>query len=157
MSRVEGLRTVPDIRDSAPLMTIADVARLYGLTHRAIRFYEEQGLITGNRSSINHRLYDRHALDRLSFVVEARAVGMTVGELRALARSGAIDDAEKRRDAILEACTKCLHELELQLARVEATILRQPDTIPLALLGDDVERPAALAIERVEACRGVGR
>lgn len=118
--------SVPSFRAATPLMTISDVARVRKVTARAIRFYEEEGLLSSGRNSQGFRLYDRQALDRLEFIVEARAIGVTVRELRTLARSGAIDDADLRRTALLEACNRCLDTLERKLALVEATIARQP-------------------------------
>lgn len=150
MSRADVLGSVPHILASSPLMTISDIATSYGLTHRAIRFYEEQGLISSCRSSLGHRRYDGQALDRLDFVVEARAVGVPISALRALAHSGVIDDVTRRRGAILDACARSLDDLEHKLARVEAAIMRQSDEVwqPSGAKADGVICRSSARLER---------
>jgi DNA-binding transcriptional MerR regulator len=52
--------------DQTPLRRIQDVADEVGLTTRAIRYYEEMGLLTpAARSDGSHRLYDQTDVERL--------------------------------------------------------------------------------------------
>lgn len=63
------------------LFTISELAAELDLTTRAIRFYEEKGLISPRRSSGNHRLYDRRDRARLKLVLRGRRFGYTLEEI----------------------------------------------------------------------------
>ncbi len=66
-----------------PWITIGDLARRAGVAASALRFYEEQGLITGARSSSGRRQYPRHVLRRVGFIRAAQALGLGLAEIRA--------------------------------------------------------------------------
>lgn len=63
------------------LLTIGEVARRSGVAASALRFYEERGLITSERSGAAHRRYPRAVLRRIAFIVFARRVGLTLDEI----------------------------------------------------------------------------
>jgi len=66
-------------------MNISDVAKKTGLTSKAIRFYEEKGVVTPPlRSENGYRHYDGHHLDELNLLRQARQVGFTLDECREL-------------------------------------------------------------------------
>ncbi len=65
------------------LLTIGDVARRTGLSVSAIRFYEEQRLIEPVRSGGNQRRFLRSDIRRLSFILIAQRLGLSLGEIRA--------------------------------------------------------------------------
>lgn len=59
-------------------MNISDVAKKTGLTSKAIRFYEEKGLVTPPlRSENGYRTYSQQHLDELTLLHQARQVGLT--------------------------------------------------------------------------------
>ncbi|GAB4586157.1 redox-sensitive transcriptional activator SoxR [Nocardia sp. IFM 10818] len=63
------------------LLTIGELARRAGVATSAVRFYEEQGLITSVRTSGNQRRYPRHVLRRLSLVLFAKRLGIPLAEV----------------------------------------------------------------------------
>lgn len=66
-------------------MNISDVAKKTGLTSKAIRFYEEKGVVTPPlRSENGYRSYNAHHLDELNLLRQARQVGFTLDECREL-------------------------------------------------------------------------
>lgn len=66
-------------------MNISDVAKRTGLTSKAIRFYEEKGLVTPPlRSENGYRSYTARHLDELTLLRQARQVGFTLDECREL-------------------------------------------------------------------------
>lgn len=66
-------------------MNISDVAKKTGLTSKAIRFYEEKGLVTPPlRSENGYRSYQPKHIDELTFLRQARQVGFTLEECREL-------------------------------------------------------------------------
>lgn len=63
-------------------LSIGYVARRTGLATSAIRFYEEQGLVTPDRSATGHRRFERSDLRRLSFIMISQQLGFTIAEIR---------------------------------------------------------------------------
>ena len=53
-----------------------------GVATSALRFYEEQGLITAERTAAGHREYHPDVLRRVAFVRTAQRVGLSLVEIR---------------------------------------------------------------------------
>ncbi len=69
------------------LLTIGELARRTGLSVSAIRFYEERGLVAALRSAGNQRRFLRADIRRLSFILIAQKLGLSLAEIeQALAR-----------------------------------------------------------------------
>lgn len=69
-------------RRGAPVVsTISDVSRQLGLTMRAIRLYEEMGLIACGRGVKNARTLDEAAKARLRRIVDFKRLGLTISEI----------------------------------------------------------------------------
>ncbi|MGW2416480.1 MerR family transcriptional regulator [Streptomyces tubercidicus] len=66
-------------------MRIGDAAAAAGMTPRALRYYEQQGLVTARRTPSGQRVYDEEDIRRLKAVRELRDAGLTVGDVRAFA------------------------------------------------------------------------
>jgi MerR family redox-sensitive transcriptional activator SoxR len=65
------------------LVSIGAIARRTGLSVSAIRFYGEQRLIAPVRSGGNQRRFLRSDIRRLSFILIAQRLGLTLGEIAA--------------------------------------------------------------------------
>jgi MerR family redox-sensitive transcriptional activator SoxR len=65
----------------AELLSIGEVAARSGVAASALRFYEERGLITSERSGAGHRRYPRPVLRRIAFIVFAQRIGLTLEEI----------------------------------------------------------------------------
>lgn len=64
-------------------MNISEVAKKTGLTSKAIRFYEEKGLVTVPlRSENGYRSYTAKHLEELMLLRQARQVGFNLEECR---------------------------------------------------------------------------
>lgn len=63
------------------LLPIGDLARRTGLSVSAIRFYEEKGLVESLRTSGNQRRFLRSDIRRLSFILIAQKLGLSLGEI----------------------------------------------------------------------------
>ena len=63
------------------LLTIGAVAARTGVAASALRFYEEQGLISATRTSAGHRRYARPVIRRVAFIVFAQRVGLSLDEI----------------------------------------------------------------------------
>ena len=124
--------------DTPTLLRIQEVAAETGLTTRAIRYYEEMGLLEpAARSEGSYRLYDASDLDRLRTIKELRdeagfslaAIGQLLEDERARERNRerfrASDDPDERR-AILEDARerveRQIETLETKAARLRTMI-----------------------------------
>src|ERR671920_688604 len=63
-------------------LTIGQVAARSGVAPSALRYYEQQGLVTATRTPGGARRYPRSVLRRLAFVRAAQNVGLSLGESR---------------------------------------------------------------------------
>ena len=63
-------------------LSIGQVAERSGVSHTALRFYEDSGLLTAERTAGNQRKYPRAVLRRLAFIRTAQRVGLSLEEIR---------------------------------------------------------------------------
>lgn len=63
-------------------LTVGEAARRLGVKTSTLRFYEDQGLITSERTVGNQRRYARDVLRRVSFIRAAQQVGLHLREIR---------------------------------------------------------------------------
>ncbi|MFD2796591.1 MerR family DNA-binding transcriptional regulator [Promicromonospora vindobonensis] len=81
-----------------PLIRIGEVARGAGVSVRAVRYYEQQGLLTAERSPAGQRLYRPGTVAAVRFFQQMYAAGLTsrnIAELLPCMQSGHTD-AEQR-------------------------------------------------------------
>jgi MerR family transcriptional regulator, redox-sensitive transcriptional activator SoxR len=64
-------------------VTIGDLARRAGVATSALRYYEQLGLISSERTTGGQRRYERAMLRRVAFVRAAQTVGLSLEEVRA--------------------------------------------------------------------------
>ena len=72
--------------------SISDLAREFDITPRAIRFYEDQGLLAPRRDG-QRRIYTPRDRTRLKLTLRGKRLGLTLSEIREL-----IDMYEPGRD-----------------------------------------------------------
>ena len=80
------------------LLTIGQVAARSGVAPSALRFYEDRGLITSERTGARHRRYPRAVIRRIAFIVFAQRIGLTLSEIRDELDKLPADRAPKRKD-----------------------------------------------------------
>ncbi|MEG3597310.1 MAG: MerR family transcriptional regulator, partial [Pseudomonadota bacterium] len=69
------------------LLSIGDLARRTGLSASAIRFYEDKGLIHSVRTAGNQRRFLRSDIRRLSFILIAQQLGLSLAEIDQVMRA----------------------------------------------------------------------
>jgi MerR family Zn(II)-responsive transcriptional regulator of zntA len=99
------------------LLTTGDMALLTGSTLRTVRFYEEAGILCPDRRSAGgHRLFGRRELERLQFITDMRATGLSLDEIRELL------DAKKQASNGQQAASQVVAAMEPQLAALAEKI-----------------------------------
>jgi MerR family transcriptional regulator, redox-sensitive transcriptional activator SoxR len=63
-------------------LSIGAVADRTGVAPSALRYYEDEGLISADRTDGNQRRYHRDVLRRVSFIRVAQRVGLSLDEIR---------------------------------------------------------------------------
>ncbi|MEU3739898.1 MerR family transcriptional regulator [Streptomyces sp. NPDC032198] len=108
------------------LIRIGEVARGAGVSVRAVRYYEQQGLLIAERSPSGQRLYQQDAIALVRFFQQMFAAGLTsrrITELLPCWDSGHTD-AEQR--AMLRAerdrVQAKIDDLQVALARLDQVI-----------------------------------
>ena len=67
-------------------MKIGELAEATGISTQTVRFYEREGLLSKPpRTDSGYREYGPLALEALTFILEAKAVGFTLNEIKQLA------------------------------------------------------------------------
>lgn len=64
---------------SSDVYSIRDLAKDFGVTTRALRFYEERGLLRPQRKGLN-RVYDAADKVRLTLILRGKRLGFTLDE-----------------------------------------------------------------------------
>jgi len=106
-------------------LDIAEVARLTGLTSRALRFYEARRLVTPLRTASGRRHYGPAELERLHHIMAMKRAGLTLAQIQKLTTGKRLD-----LRALVEAQIETLEEREREIANSRAlleTILSRID------------------------------
>lgn len=134
--------TAMDLPTEPRLLRIAEVAEQVGLTARAIRYYEELGLLKpAARSDGAYRLYDADDIERLRTIRRLRDdAGFSLAEVGQLLE----DEAARARDRVRYHAT---HDHAEQLALTRGAIERADRQLAL------LEEKAARLAEMIEDAR----
>lgn len=130
-------------------MRIQEVAAELGMTARAIRYYEELGLLEpAARTEGSYRLFDADDVERLRYIKGLRDdAGFSLAEIAALLEDEAArarnrlrfrttQDADERRAIIADASTRIDRQVDLLRRKIERLE---------AMIGEAEERRAHLA------------
>ncbi len=116
--------------DSPDLYSIADLAREFGISTRAIRFYESKGLISPERLGAT-RVFRRRDRARLILILRGKRLGFS---LRDISDYLALYDADRGQQVSLlaEKVDQRLELLEQQLSDLQTTIAELQEIRKLA-------------------------
>ena len=79
-------------------LTIGEVSARTGVAPSALRFYEQAGLISAQRTDGNQRRYARATLRRIAFIQAGKAAGIPLAQIEAALRTLPADRSPTRRD-----------------------------------------------------------
>ena len=108
--------------EAASTFTIGELARELGLTTRAIRFYEDCGLLAPERCGRN-RIYTARDRARLTLTLRGKRLGLKLAEVKDL-----VDMYETRRDTdaqlrrFIDVLARHRAQLESRLAELRTTL-----------------------------------
>lgn len=108
-----------------PNYTITELAREFDITPRAIRFYEDRGLISPTREGTGGRtrVYSPRERTRLKLTLRGKRLGLTLSEIKDL-----VDMYDSSKDS-----TAQLHSFITVLAQHKEALERQREDIEVTL------------------------
>jgi DNA-binding transcriptional MerR regulator len=102
--------------------SISDLCSEFGVTARALRFYEDEGLIAPERRG-TQRIYSHRDRARLAWILRGKRVGFSLGEIKEMIDLYDVGDGRKvQRQVTLERCLDRIRLLENQKHDIDAHI-----------------------------------
>ncbi len=108
-----------------PTYTITELAREFDITARAIRFYEDQGLLSPSREGAGgrNRVYTPRDRTRLKLTLRGKRLGLSLAEIKSL-----VDMYETPKDSVAQ-----MHRFLTVLAQHRETLEQQREDIEMSL------------------------
>jgi DNA-binding transcriptional MerR regulator len=117
------------------MLRIGQLAERAGVSVRALRYYEEQGLLKADRTPAGHRAYPESAVEKVRFLQQMYAAGLTSRNIAGLLPcwDTGHTDAEQRRmlQQQRDFIQGKIHEMTIALGRLD-DILAAVSTHPLS-------------------------
>jgi len=102
-----------DPRRASPTFTIRQLCQEFGCTARALRFYEDKGLLSPAREGLN-RIYSYRDRGRLQLILRGKRVGLPLAEIRELL------DLYQADESGVQQAAESLRKFRAQIVALEA-------------------------------------
>jgi len=118
--------------------TIAELAQEFGLTLRALRFYDSRGLLSRQREG-RRRIFSRADRERLALIVKGKKLGFTLAEISQMTEAQSGRASAHTLKLTAEKCLEQIAFFERQM-REAAEALIELREIHLALSKQAMDR-----------------
>jgi DNA-binding transcriptional MerR regulator len=116
-------------RDDREHFSISDLSAEFGITPRALRFYEDEGLISPERRGLA-RIYSQRDRARLAWILRGKRVGFSLADIRQMIDLYDLGDGRRAQRAItIERCRDRIATLQAQRTDIDAAILELEEFI----------------------------
>jgi DNA-binding transcriptional MerR regulator len=109
-------------RPDRDAFTISDLCAEFSVTPRALRFYEDEGLIAPERRGTS-RIYSHRDRARLAWILRGKRVGFSLGEIKEMIDLYDVGDGRStQKQFTLQRCLDRIELLENQKRDIDAHI-----------------------------------
>lgn len=100
------------MNSTAPLLNPSQAARRLGVSTKALRLYEDRGLLTPMRTAAGWRVYGPVEMSRAGEIIALRALGLSLSEVTLVLEgdASAFETALAAHEAVLESRAHQLHD-----------------------------------------------
>lgn len=113
--------------DRKNTFTPTDLRKEFGVTARALRFYQVKGLLNPERKGLA-RNYDRRDRARLALILKCKRFGLTLQEIRSLLDVYDVDHGVTQRRVALELFDQQAEHLRTQINEMTAGLQELGET-----------------------------
>ncbi|MET0239663.1 MAG: MerR family DNA-binding transcriptional regulator [Sphingobium sp.] len=107
---------------ASPSFSIAELSNEFGITARALRFYEDEGLLAPWREGASRRYSIRDRI-RLGWILRGKRVGFSLAEIREMIEAQErADDPAAQRNITIQRCRARIDRLQNQKMEIEQAL-----------------------------------
>lgn len=118
-----------EARPDKESFSISDLCAEFEVTARALRFYEDEGLISPERRGLQ-RIYSHRDRARLAWILRGKRVGFSLGEIREMIDLYDVGDGRRiQRQVSIERCENRIALLTAQKRDIDAAIKELTDFV----------------------------
>jgi DNA-binding transcriptional MerR regulator len=118
-------------KDDRDEFSISEMCAEFGVTARALRFYEDEGLISPRRQGLA-RIYSHRDRARLAWILRGKRVGFSLADIREMIDLYDVNDGRRvQREVTIQKCTDRVAFLNAQKRDIDAAVAELTEFIAM--------------------------